>query len=174
MENNEQVNDSAIIETLDKELEVNLEETTEEETVESLKAKLAEKDLQLVKEAEARRQLTARAKAAETKSSPKPQINNPISDLQIERKILKSQGMSDELLNELVALSTVRGKSLLDTQSDPIFIAIKDSKDAEVKANKAKLGASKGSANVKTEKGFGTPGLTDEEHKALFRERMGK
>jgi hypothetical protein len=53
--------------------------------------------------------------------------------------------MSDELLGELVALSKVRGKSLLDTQSDPIFIALKDAKDAEAKKAKANLGASKGS-----------------------------
>jgi len=116
------------------ELEINLEEAPVEETVESLKAQLAEKDALLAKEAEARRQLTARAKAAEAVKPPavKPQLSNGIDEAMIESKILKSQGMSDELLNELVALSKVRGKSLLDTQSDPLFIALKESKEAEL------------------------------------------
>ena len=43
------------------ELEINLEEAPVEETVESLKVQLAERDALLAKEVEARRQLTARA-----------------------------------------------------------------------------------------------------------------
>ena len=82
--------------------------------------------------------------------------------------------MSDELLTELVALSKVRGKSLLDTQSDPLFIALKESKEAEAKSAKAKLGASKGSGSVKTEKGFDTPGLTEEEHKEMWKKSQGR
>ena len=178
MDNNEQVIDSTTNETQEQELELTLEDTTEEETVESLKAKLAEKDAQLEKEAEARRQLTARAKTAEAKAVKpieKPQqINNGIDLATMEKTILKSQGMSDDLLNELVALSKVRGKSLLDTQSDPIFIALKDAKDAEAKKAKANLGASKGSGTVKTTKGFDTPGLSVEEHKEMWKQSQGR
>lgn len=152
-----------------------LEETTEEETVETLKAKLAEKDELLAKEAEARRQLTARAKTAEAKAKPvAPQLSNGIDETMIEKKILKSQGMSDELLTELVALSKVRGKGLIDTQSDPIFIALKESKDKEEKSAKANLGASKGSGSVKKGKDFNTPNLTDEEHKEMWKQSQGR
>lgn len=160
----------------EQELEINLEEETVEETVESLKEKLA-------KEQEARRQLTARAKIAEEKlkaSAPAPvkvnppTINNGIDEATIERKILKSQGMSDELLEELVALSKVRGKSLLDVQSDPIFIALKDAKEAESKKAKATLGSSRSSGVVKNEKSFETPGLSEEEHKEMWKKSQGR
>jgi hypothetical protein len=178
MDNNEQVIDSTTTETQEQETEITLEETTDEETVESLKAKLYEANAKLEKEAEARRQLTARAKTAEAKAVKpieKPQqINNGIDLATMEKTILKSQGMSDDLLGELVALSKVRGKSLLDTQSDPIFIALKDAKDAEAKKAKANLGASKGSGTVKTTKGFDTPGLSVEEHKEMWKQSQGR
>ena len=179
MDNNEQVIDSTTTEPQEQELEITLEETTEEETVESLKAKLDEANAKLEKEAEARRQLTARAKTAEAKAvkpieKPQTQINNGIDLATMEKTILKSQGMSDELLNELVALSKVRGKSLLDTQSDPIFIALKESKEKEEKSAKANLGASKGSGSVKKGKDFNTPNLTEEEHKEMWKNSQGR
>ena len=179
MDNNETVIDSATLESeVEKDLEIILdnEESIGDDTIESLKAKLAEKDVQLLKEAEARRQLTARAKTAEAKAPVKKensQFNN-LDDTAVERKILKSQGMSEELLDELVALSTVRGKSLLDTVSDPLFIALKESKEADAKSAKAKLGVSRGSGTVKTEKSFDTPGLSEEEHKELWKNRQNK
>jgi hypothetical protein len=177
MDNNNQVIDSTTNEPQEQELEITLEETADEETVESLKAKLDEANAKLEKEAEARRQLTARAKTAEAKAVKpieKPQLNNGIDLATMEKTILKSQGMSDELLNELVALSKVRGKSLLDTQSDPIFIALKESKDKEEKSAKANLGASKGSGSVKKGKDFNTPNLTPEEHKEMWKNSQGR
>lgn len=176
-EQDTQVIDSTTTETTVQEPEIVLEETTEEETVESLKEKLAEKDAQLLKEAEARRQLTARAKAAESKVAKPvetPQINNKIDNEMIERTVLKSQGMSEELLSELVALSKVRGKSLLDTQSDPIFVALKESKEAEAKSAKAKLGASRSSGTVKVQKDFNSPNLSEEEHRELWKRSQGR
>jgi hypothetical protein len=177
MDNNEQVNDSTTTETTEQETEITLDETTEEETVESLTAKLSEANAKLEKEAEARRQLTARAKTAEAKAVKPvaPQVvNNGIDETTIEKKILKSQGMSDELLSELVALSQVRGKSLLDTQSDPIFIAFKEFKEKEEKSAKANLGASKGSGSIKKGKDFNTPNLTPEEHKEMWKTSQGR
>jgi hypothetical protein len=176
-EQDNQVIDSTTTEAQLQDAEIVLEETTDEETVESLRAKLEEANAQLEKEAEARRQLTARAKSAEAKAKPAEvpqQINSTLDETTIEKKILKSQGMSDELLNELVALSKVRGKSLLDTQSDPIFIALKELKEKEEKSAKANLGASRGSGSVKKGKDFNTPDLTPEEHKELWRQSQGR
>ena len=68
----------------------------------------------------------------------------------------------------------MRGKSLLDTVSDPLFIALKESKEADAKSAKAKLGVSRGSGTVKTEKSFDTPGLSEEEHKELWKNRQNK
>lgn len=174
-EQDEQVVDSATSGSQEQELEINLGETTDEDTVESLKAKLEEANAKLVKEAEARRQLTARAKSAEAKPAQvKPQINNQLDTATVEKLLLKSQGMSDELLGELETLAKVRGKSILDTQTDPIFVALKEAKEAEVKKSKATLGTSKGSGTVKATKDFNTAGLSDEDHKELWKQSQGR
>jgi hypothetical protein len=177
MDNNEQVIDSTTTETQQQEVELNLDNVSvEEETIESLKIRLEEAEAQLVREAEARRQLTARAKAAEAKPAQvvKPQINSTLDETMIEKKILKSQGMSDELIEELATLAKVRGKGLLDTQDDPIFAALKDAKEAEIKKSKATLGTSKGSGSVKASKDFNSPGLSEEEHKEMWKQSQGK
>lgn len=113
-------------------------------------------------------------KAKETTAVNITNKQNSLSEEEVETKILKSQGMSEELISELKAVAKARGKSILDSVSDPIFVAIKNEKDATSKAQKAKLGASKGSGSVRKEKGFNTPGLTDEEHKQLWKEDRDK
>jgi hypothetical protein len=149
------------------ELEVEVEETTTgEETEETpeLEETVPKSQFQ---------QVLARAKKAEALLRQKPTItNNPLTDEDIEAKILKSQGLNDELLNELKALSKIRGKSLIETQNDPLFIAIKEQKEAEVKSQKARLGASKGSGSVKKEKDFNSPGLSDTEHKEMWKAKI--
>ena len=118
----------------------------------------------------------ARAKKAEEALKKTPAMDSitkgSFTEEQIEMKILKSQGMTDELLTELRAVAKARGKSLLDTTSDPIFVAIKNEKETAGKAEKAKLGASKGSASVKKDKGFDSVGLSDAEHKQLWRQQQ--
>lgn len=125
-------------------------------------------------------QVLARAKRAEAdlkKSRPAQNITNQnsngISQQDAEIIILKSQGTSDALVSELKVLAKVRGKSLMDTQSDPIFVAIKDKVQADEKAEKARLGASRGSGTKVKDKSINTPGLTDAEHKELWRKNNG-
>lgn len=145
----------------------NVEET---EDVEALKVKLAEA-------LEAKRQLTARAKDAEAKLKNKADatqpLNNSLSAEDVEVRILKAQGMKQELIDELKVVAKARGKGILDTQSDPIFVAIKEQHEAQEKSQKAKLPASRGSSSVKAEKTFNTRGISDEDHKALWREKNG-
>lgn len=121
------------------------------------------------------KQVLGRAKTAEDKlklikqSTPPGTINNTsLSEEQIEEKILLSQGMDSELIDELKTLAKVRKTGLIQAQNDPIFIAIKKQKDDDEKAKKAKLGASRGSGTVKKEKTTVSPGLTDAEHKELW------
>lgn len=159
------------------ELDLELEDT---EDVEVLKE-------QLEKEREARRQLTARAKKAETEnkelktkiSEPvKPtqtetSINNPLTPAAIDERVLKAQGMDDELLDKLKKVAQVTGKTLIEAQSDELFVAFKDKFEERVKADKAKLGASRGSSSVRKEKTFSTPGLSSTEHKEMWRKSQG-
>ena len=149
---------------------VDVEET---EDIETLKVKLAESE-------EAKRQITARAKAAEAKlkerPAPAPQpITNALSKDDTELLILASQGLNDpELIGELKALAKVRGKSLIETQTDPIFIAMKAAREETAKVEKAKLGASKGSGGIRRGKDLNTPGLSDAEHRELWKAKMSE
>lgn len=130
------------------------------------------------KEAEKARQILARAKKAESElkalkdakaAGSTQQITNTPTDEAIQTQILMAQGLSEELLSELKAIAAVRNVSLIKAQSDPIFVAIKESKEAEAKSAKASLGASRGSRQEKKEKTFTTEGLSPEEHKAMWR-----
>ena len=147
---------------------VDVEET---EDIETLKVKLAESE-------EAKRQITARAKAAEAKLKEKPApqpLINALSKDDTELLILASQGLNDpDLIGELKALAKVRGKSLIETQTDPIFIAMKAAREETAKVEKAKLGASKGSGGIRKGKDLNTPGLSDAEHRELWKAKMSE
>ena len=170
--------DTQVAETITSDETVVIEETTDDiDNVEALKSNLE-------KEKTAKNQILARAKKAEaelkalkgskTEEANQPISTNPLSDEQIDLKILKSQGMGDELLSELHALAKIRNKSIFETQSDPLFVAIKNAREAETKSAKAKLGASKGSGTVKQEKTFTAKGLTPAEHKEMWLKSQGK
>lgn len=161
----------------EEEVVLDLEEgeaTEDGEAVETLKQKLADAE-------EAKRQLTARAKKAEAqlKDRPRaaeaPQPTSALSKDEAELLILASQGLTDaELVNELKALAKVRGTSLIETTKDPIFIALQKAREDEAKAEKAKLPASRGSTQAKKEKEISAPGLSDAEHKELWKQQNGR
>lgn len=99
---------------------------------------------------------------------------NSLTEQEIEAKILLAKGIDSQLLEEMKALAVVRGKSLLQMENDPIILAMKEAKDAEAKAKAARLGASRGSTSVKAQKTTTTPNLSDEDHKAMWRELNSK
>lgn len=82
--------------------------------------------------------------------------------------------MSDTLLETLKKVAKATGKSILDTQNDEIFIAMKEKAEANEKSAKASVGASRGSGKVTKGKDFSTPGLTPEEHKELWLKEQGR
>jgi hypothetical protein len=162
---------------VDETINSSSDENTEENTGENLAEELE-------RERQARQQLTARAKKAEEearslrekyealnkeKEDPKPtQTASP----DVEELILKSQGMSSDLLKELKVIAQVRGVSLIDAQSDPIFATLKENYEKEKKSSEASLGASKGSGQVKPKKDFNTPGLSRDEHREMFKNKL--
>ena len=155
--------------TIPQDLEIDVvDDSPETEDVETLKSKLAESD-------KAKAQILARAKKAEAEvkelKTPRPNdtITNPVlSPEDVDVKILKAQGISDELIKNLKVIAKVNDISLLDAQADPVFLAMKDRKEADAKAAKARLGASKGSGSVKKEKDF-KQSLSPDEHKELWK-----
>lgn len=93
------------------------------------------------------------------------------SPLDVDERILKSQGVSPELMVQLKRIAAVEGVSLLDAQASPIFVAVKEKFEKDKKLKEASVGASRGSGSVKPKKTANTPGLTREEHMAMFQER---
>lgn len=164
----------AVVENTD---EVVIEDTTNGvEDVEALKERLAQVE-------KAKHDLSARAKKAEAelkslreKSADAPQkeiIKNTLSEADVEAKILRAQGVSTELLDELKVIARARGKSLIEAQEDPLFVLRKKQMEDEAKAQKAKLPSSKGSGSVKHEKTFNTSGLSNDEHRAMWKAQQG-
>lgn len=173
MENEERGETLEVDETTSSSGDENTEENTGDES------DLAE---ELERERQARQQLTARAKKAEEDlkalraqmSSEKPEEKPETQSApDVDERILKANGMPDELLRELKVVAQVRGVGLIEAQSDPIFSSLKDKYEKEQKASEAALGASKGSGQAKKKVDLKTPGLSREEHKALAKERLG-
>jgi len=148
-----------------EELELDLELDGTED-VEAIRVKLSEAE-------DAKRQITARAHKAEAelralraRTVEAPPLNN--SEEALDARILKSQGMADDLLAELRIVAQVRKVSILEAQNDPIFLAIKAKKESEDKSSNASVGVSRGSGSAKTAKTMNTAGLSDEDHKAMW------
>lgn len=155
----------------DEELELD-NELEDTDDVEALKEALK-------KEKTAKQQILARAKKAEAQLKEKKPAesftnNNTPTHEDVETKILKAQGVSDDEIEYLKKLSKLNNTSIIEAQSDDIFKAFKSKKEAEEKAEKAKLGASRGSGSQKRDKNFNSKGLSDDEHKELWRQNQGR
>jgi hypothetical protein len=175
--------DSATIETTpEPELELTLDETTgDEDTVESLRAKLAEKEALLLKEADARRQLTARAKQAEAKK-PAPQLTEKHDDIRatvLELKMAETKrqygyenGLSPEETDFVFKINSKPGKDTLDD------VAIKGALQAirnkkKVESNTPKASRSSG-FQLPTKKGELTADDKEAAYEKYKKDRLGE
>ena len=150
-----------------------VEETVAEETTETPAQEVTEETVEDTVPKSQFNQVLARAKKAEAalKGAKKPSetiTQTTLSEDVVDSRILKSQGMSDELLSELKTIAKLRNKTMMECQEDPIFLAVKEA------AKKVKLPASRGSAPVKKSKDFNTTNLSEAEHKAMWREQQGR
>ena len=93
--------------------------------------------------------------------------NSPLID--VDERVLKAQGMPDELLEKLKKVAALEGVSLIDAQNNDLFVAAKEKFEKEAKSKAASLGASRGSAKVQPKKDFTAVGLTKEEHMAMIK-----
>ena len=111
-------------------------------------------------------------KPVEPKPEPKKDEVQPSTSPQVdvEALVLKANGMPDDLLKELKAVAAVRQVSLLDAQTDPIFVAVKEKFESDKKRADASMGAARGGGTIKAKKGLDTPDLTREEHMKLAME----
>jgi DNA mismatch repair ATPase MutL len=98
-----------------------------------------------------------------------PQTATPTQSVNVEEIVLKAQGMPDELLKKLKAVASLEGTSLIDAQTNDLFVAAKEKFEKDIRAQKATVGASRGSGAVPVKKTLATPNLTKEEHMRLVK-----
>lgn len=148
--------------------QINMEETVEE-TVETEDQETEQVDWK----AEALKyKAIAMRKAKQVAVKPEPkQTTLETNYLTREEGILIAKGMDDEALNQLKVIAKGKGVSLLEAEKDPLFTTYFEKVQKEKRAEQAKLGASKGSAYKETKAEF-KPGLTREEHMALWKEQQ--
>lgn len=134
---------------------------------------------ELKKKDEIIRQLTARAKKSELelktlRSKETPKITNGLSPDEIDIKILKAKGTTDDEIKYLQKIAAVNGTTVFEAEQDELFTAYKAKQDESKKSEKARLGASRGGGTVKKEENFTSQGLSGEKHKELWLKSRGR
>lgn len=170
MQNDENTN-VVEVETKDNEVESTVDETAEpvEESTNEEVDELAKAKAEAAKFRRLFEKSQAKPKAAPAVA---PTQSSQASPLDMDERILKSQGMPNELLTQLKKVAAIEGLSLLDAQADPLFVAMKEKFEKEKRIKDASLGSSRGSGSAKARKSPSTPGLTREEHMAMFENRQ--
>jgi hypothetical protein len=90
-----------------------------------------------------------------------------------EESILFSQGFTEAQVEQAKKVATLQNLKLTDAVNDPLFTTWKAIEDKKAKDAAAQLPASRGGRPA-TRKSFATKGLSDEDHKELFNEKVGK
>lgn len=150
--------------------------TNGEETLESIIESNDSTEDKLAKLQEANKKLFARAKAAEEKAkaqkveSPHLENNPQTNSLSREEAILIAQGTDTKSLELLAKIAKVDGTSLLEAKESDIYKAYIGNLEQLKRAEQSKLGASKGSGRIESNK---VSGMSREEHMAYVKEKMG-
>lgn len=129
------------------------------------KAKLAESNKKLFERA---KKAESELKALKAKGDTQKTINNSPVELAEELKLI-AKGLSDEEIEQAKIIAKGTGTSLNEALKTPLFTSFQNDLKEKQRKEKAKLGASKGSGQTETDKGFRS-GLTREEHMALWKE----
>lgn len=171
MENkNESLNEDIVLE--EEELEMS-EDIVEDESEDDDSITLSKSELTKMKrKALAYEAMKAKQAQSQPKEEKKPIINNT-NNASIEETVLKAQGIEEDELDMLKKVATISGTGLIDAQKDEVFKLWKQNQEATKKAQRASMGASKGSGSS-NKKDFNTPGLSEAEFKQLWKEKMQK
>lgn len=99
----------------------------------------------------------------------------PVGDsLTKEEAILYARGLSEEEVEKVKHIAKLEGESPLVAAESDYFKSWKEKQDRQKETQETQLGASRGSVKSKPKKDISSPGLTPEEHKALWKEIMGR
>lgn len=120
-------------------------------------------------------EIIKRRKERETQShqsAPTQTINtNNAQPITRDEAVLFAQGYSEEDVDYLNVVAKGTGLPLKEAKEHPIFAAYIEKLDKEKKAKRASLGTSKGST---IQKEVSLAGISAEEHKNIWKEKMGK
>lgn len=170
LDTSNQVEDAGDLDTSDSTEDVDVDTLREE--LEKARA-IAEKNKTLAENYKIRAE-----KAERQNKMPKDtnqQAKEPaINSLSREEALLIAKGYDEEALEQLGKIAKITEANLLDAVKDPLFIAWQTKREADQKAEQARLGASKGSAVSSGKVSFTTPNISAEEHKRLWKEAMSK
>lgn len=147
------------------------EETSQNDTSSEVEDRLSKLEAEISKQKEIAENQRIRAEKAEAKAKAKkdePTDNDKQDYPDVDERILKANGMPDELLKELKAIAKARDVDLINAQNDSLFKLVKENYEKEQKMNEASVGASRGSGNAQAKKSANTPGLSRDEHKKFF------
>lgn len=160
-------------------------EKTETDETETAYVPVEDSEDELAKTKELNQKLFERAKKAEAEmkklraekaefekiSKSADEIKAHINPDLIAKEVRLLASLTDEEISEARDISKGKNISLEEALKTKSFLAFQRELRDEERKQKAKLSASKGSSQEE-QKGF-KPGLTTEEHKALWRESMG-
>lgn len=119
------------------------------------------------------RRLYKKAKnGAGSKPAPvkKPDPASAEKPVDVDERILISQGMDEQLLKELKDVAALKKISLFEAQKNPLFVTIKEKFEKDQKSKESNLPASRGTGSKRNseKKDFNTPGLSATEHRKMF------
>lgn len=112
------------------------------------------------------------APAAPAAPAPSPAASGDAKPaLSREEAILIAQGLSVEEVEHAQKVATLQGKPLLDAVKDDLFTTWKTKRDKDANDRAAQLPAGRGGRG-KVMKTFQTKGLSDDEHKQMFQDKI--
>lgn len=111
--------------------------------------------------------------AASTLAQPAPAKEQKPTSLTRDEAIVIAKGFSVEELEHANKVASIEGCSVLEALDNPLFKGWKSQREADAKQQAAQLGVGRGSRASSAKKTFGTKGLSEEDHKALFNEKVG-
>lgn len=119
-----------------------------------------------------KRKLEAELKALREQGEKTPQKTKD-SGLSEDDILVISKVQDKEALDMLRKIAMIENITLSEAMENNLYKAW-SKEQAEIKrSQEAEIGASRGSIKGKKSKDFNTPGLTEEEHKAMFKKALG-
>ena len=91
-----------------------------------------------------------------------------------EEAILYARGLSEDEVEKIKSIAKLEESNPLAAAESDYFTIWKDKKDKAKETQETQLGASRGSAKVTPKKDIGTPGISSDEHRNLWKKQMGR